>query len=70
VRSRGLHAGHTTALVSNLFEVLAVELQQNPLQVPPVDPKLIRICRPSFETYFSNYIRGHGVRDQGAQHIV
>jgi hypothetical protein len=41
-----------------LFQALAVELQQDPLQVPLADPKADRHLQAFIETYFSNYIEG------------
>lgn len=43
-----------------LFEVLAVELQRNPLQVLPADPKADPYLPAFVETYFSNYIVVNG----------
>jgi hypothetical protein len=56
-----------------LFQVLATELQANPLQVPLADPNLDSNLQAFIETYFSNYIEGtefeleeaHGIVVQG-----
>jgi hypothetical protein len=53
-----------------LFEVLAVELQRNPLQVPPPDPKADPHLQAFVETYFSNYIEGTEFEIEEAHDIV
>lgn len=53
-----------------LFEVLAVELQRNPLQVPPADPKVDPHLQAFVETYFSNYIEGTEFEITEAHDIV
>lgn len=53
-----------------LFEVLAVELQRDPLQVPPVDPKADPQLQVFVETYFSNYIEGTEFELEEAHDIV
>jgi Fic/DOC family len=53
-----------------LFEVLAVELQRNPLQVPPADPKADPHLQAFVETYFSNYIEGTEFEITEAHDIV
>ncbi|MGH8139536.1 MAG: Fic family protein [Steroidobacteraceae bacterium] len=53
-----------------LFEVLAVELQRNPLQVPPADPKADPHLQAFVETYFSNYIEGTEFEIKEAHDIV
>ncbi len=53
-----------------LFEVLAVELQRNPLQVPPADPKADAHLQAFVETYFSNYIEGTEFEIEEAHDIV
>jgi len=47
-----------------------VELQQNPLQVPPVDPKADPNLQAFVETYFSNYIEGTEFEIKEAHDIV
>jgi hypothetical protein len=37
-----------------LFQVLATELQANPLQMPPADPNIDANLQAFIETYFSN----------------
>jgi hypothetical protein len=53
-----------------LFEVLAVELQRNPLQVPLADPKADPHLQAFVETYFSNYIEGTEFEITEAHDIV
>ena len=53
-----------------LFEVLAVELQRNPLQVPSADPKADPHLQAFVETYFSNYIEGTEFEIEEAHDIV
>jgi Fic/DOC family len=53
-----------------LFEVLAVELQRNPLQVPSADPKADPYLQAFVETYFSNYIEGTEFEIEEAHDIV
>lgn len=54
----------------DLFEVLAVELQRNPLQVLPMDPKADPQLQAFVETYFSNYIEGTEFEIKEAYDIV
>ena len=54
----------------DLFEVLAVELQRNPLPVSPVDPKADPHLQAFVETYFSNYIEGTEFEIKEAHDIV
>jgi len=53
-----------------LLEVLAVELQRTPLQVPPADPKADPHLQAFVETYFSNYIEGTEFEIEEAYDIV
>ena len=53
-----------------LFETLAVELQRNPLQVPPEDPQTDPHLQAFVETYFSNYIEGTEFEINEAHDIV
>jgi hypothetical protein len=53
-----------------LFQTLAAELQQNPLQVPPVDPSADSRMQAFIETYFSNYIEGTEFEIEEAHDIV
>ncbi|HEY6644134.1 Fic family protein [Povalibacter sp.] len=54
----------------NLFETLAEELQRNPLQVPPADPRADPLLQAFVETYFSNYIEGTEFEIEEAHDIV
>jgi hypothetical protein len=53
-----------------LFQTLAAELQENPLQVPPVDPTIDSNLQAFVETYFSNYIEGTEFEIEEAHEIV
>lgn len=53
-----------------LFQTLAAELQQNPLQVPPADPQADPHLQAFIETYFSNYIEGTEFELEEAHDIV
>jgi hypothetical protein len=53
-----------------LFELLAEELQRNPMQVPPADPRADPLLQTFVETYFSNYIEGTEFEIQEAHDIV
>ena len=53
-----------------LFQTLAVELQQDPLQVPQVDPDTDSHLQAFIETYFSNYIEGTEFEIEEAHDIV
>ncbi len=53
-----------------LFEALAIELQQNPLQVPAADPAADVSLQAFVETYFSNYIEGTEFEITEAHDIV
>jgi len=53
-----------------LFEALAIELQRDPLPVPPVDPNADPQLQAFVETYFSNYIEGTEFEIEEAHDIV
>lgn len=53
-----------------LFETLAAELQQDPLQVPQMDLKADPQLQAFVETYFSNYIEGTQFEIEEAHEIV
>jgi Fic/DOC family len=53
-----------------LFQALAAELQQDPLQVPLVDPDADSLLQAFIETYFSNYIEGTEFEIEEAHDIV
>ncbi|MGH8251840.1 MAG: Fic family protein [Steroidobacteraceae bacterium] len=53
-----------------LFQTLAAELQQNPLQVLPADPQADPHLQAFIETYFSNYIEGTEFELEEAHDIV
>lgn len=53
-----------------LFDLLAAELQRNPLQVPPENPKADPYLQAFVETYFSNYIEGTEFEIEEAHDIV
>ncbi len=53
-----------------LFEALAIELQQNPLQLPAADPAEDASLQAFVETYFSNYIEGTEFEITEAHDIV
>lgn len=53
-----------------LFQTLAAELQQNPLQVSPADPQADPRLQAFIETYFSNYIEGTEFEIEEAHDIV
>lgn len=52
------------------FQILAAELQTNPVQVPPVDPLSDSNLQAFIETYFSNYIEGTEFEIEEAHEIV
>lgn len=54
----------------SLFQVLAAELQANPVQFPPVDPLADMHLQAFVETYFSNYIEGTEFEIEQAHEIV
>jgi hypothetical protein len=54
----------------SLFEVLAAELQRDPLHVPPADPNEDPHLQAFVETYFSNYIEGTEFEIEEAHDIV
>lgn len=53
-----------------LFELLAAELQKNPLQVPTTSAKADDQLQAFVETYFSNYIEGTEFEIEEAHDIV
>lgn len=53
-----------------LFQTLADELQRDPLQVPPADPRADFYLQAFIETYFSNYIEGTEFEIEEAHDIV
>jgi hypothetical protein len=53
-----------------LFQTLAAELQNDPLQVPPVDAAIDSSLQAFIETYFSNYIEGTEFEIEEAHDIV
>ena len=53
-----------------LFQTLAAELRQNPLQVAPADPQADPHLQAFIETYFSNYIEGTEFEIEEAHDIV
>jgi len=53
-----------------LFQALATELQQDPLQVPPTDSGADSHLQAFIETYFSNYIEGTEFEIEEAHDIV
>jgi len=53
-----------------LFETLAVELQRDPLHVPPADSNADPHLQAFVETYFSNYIEGTEFEIKEAHDIV
>ena len=53
-----------------LFEMLASELQQNPLLVPTADPKMDPQLQAFVETYFSNFIEGTEFEIEEAHDMV
>jgi hypothetical protein len=53
-----------------LFQTLAAELQQDPLQVPLVEPNADSHLQAFIETYFSNYIEGTEFEIEEAHDIV
>ena len=53
-----------------LFQVLAAELQRDPLQVPPGDPQADVHLQAFIESYFSNFIEGTEFELEEAHDIV
>jgi hypothetical protein len=53
-----------------LFQSFAAELQGNPLEVPPADPRADTYLQAFIETYFSNYIEGTEFELEEAHDIV
>lgn len=55
---------------ASLFQVLAAELQTDPVQCPLVDPSADMHLQAFIETYFSNYIEGTEFEIEEAHEIV
>lgn len=53
-----------------LFQTLSTELQREPLQVSPIDPRADLHLQAFIETYFSNYIEGTEFELEEAHEIV